>query len=106
MSWLGLEAIQSLAVRVCEDFAKRCPVEYLSTESKEHVARRLHAALGTVESNIVTFLARNPYPGLVKKAVCANKVKWGLIERGYPKDLVSEVTQKVVLGLFRPAKKA
>ena len=106
MSWLGLEAIQSLAARICEDFARHCPSEVLSSESKERVARKLHAALGSVDSNIVAFLARNPYPGLVKKAVCANKVKWGLIERGYPKDVVSEVTQKVVLGLFRPAKKS
>ena len=105
MSWLGLEAIQSLAARVSADFAKQCPVEVLSSESKERVAKKLHAALGTVDSNILTFLATNPYPGLVKKAVCANKVKWGLIERGYPKDVVSEVTQKVVLGLFRPPKK-
>ena len=106
MSWLGLEAIRSLAARICEDFSKHCPAEVLSSESKERVARKLNAALGSVDSNLVAFLVKNPYPGLVKKAVCANKVKWGLIERGYPKDVVSEVTRKVVLGLFRRAKKS
>lgn len=106
MSWLGLEAMQSLAARICEDFSKRCPVELLSSEPAGRDAKKLHAALSTVDSNIVVFLARNPSPGLVKKAVCANRVKWGLKERGYPQDVVSEVTRKVVLGLFRSAKKS
>lgn len=106
MSWLGLEAIQTLAARICEDFSQHCPAELLSSGPSERVAKKLHAALSTVDSNIVIFLARNPTPGLVKKAVCANKVKWGLIDRGYANDVVSEVTRKVVLGLIRPAKKS
>ena len=105
MSWLGFEGIQSLATRIRDDFARHRPAETLSSESKERITKKFHAALSSVDSNIVVFLARNPTPGLVKKAVCANKVKWGLIERGYPKDVVSGVTQKVVLGLVRPAQK-
>ena len=76
------------------DFARHRPAETLSFESKERIAKKLHAALSSVDSNIVVFLARNPTPGLVKKAVCANKVKWGLIERGYSKDVVAQEETK------------
>ena len=106
MSWLSLAAIRSLAALICDDFAKHCPAELLSTESKERIAKKLGVALRSVDANIVEFLARNPAPGLVKKAVCANRVKWGLKERGYPKGVASEVTQKVVLALFKHSRKS
>ena len=105
MSWLGLEEIRSLAARICEDFAWHCPAEVLSSAPAQGVAKRLQEALSSVDANIMDFLAGNRTPGLVMKAVCANKVKWELIERGYAEAVVSKVTQKVVLGLVRPAQK-
>ena len=106
MSWLGLEAVNVLAERICEDFAKRCPAELLLADTNARAEKKVHAALATVDSNIVTFLASNDRPGLIRKAVCANKVKWGLIERGYPNEVASTVTQKVVLGLSLTSKKS
>ena len=106
MSLLGLDAIGSLSARICNDFAIHCPAEILSTESKDRISNKLRTALRSVNSNIAMFLAQNPVPGIVKKAVCANRVKWGLKERGYPKEVASEVAQKVVLALFKHGEKS
>ena len=68
----------------------------------------LAAALLSVDQNIGGYLAVQPGPGVIKKAKCANEVKWGLKNLGFSEDLVQSVTEKVIFGLSRApsAKKA
>ncbi len=100
MSWLGLEAVSALAEEICEDFSRRCPAELLEAGSGPS-QKKYQTALESTDRAIRAFLLKSPAPGLVKKAVCANKVRWGLTERGYAKDVAAQVTERVVLGLTR-----
>src|SRR5690348_8420549 len=102
MSWLKLEAVSALAEAICEEFSERCPAELLAAGDGGS-QKKYQAALESTDRAIRAFLASAPAPGLVKKAVCANKVRWGLIERGYAKSVATQVTERVVLGLTRIA---
>ncbi len=44
-------------------------------------------------------LAQEHHVGMVGKAYVANKVQWGLIERGYGKDFVESVTTSLVVSM-------
>ncbi len=100
MFWSGLKELNELSKKICEDFASSYPAS-LQGESKPHAKKQLAAALVSVDHHIGRFLAANPRPGVFKKAKCANEVKWGLKDKGFQKELVDAVTQKVVLGLAR-----
>ncbi len=100
MSWFGLEEINEFAKKVCDDFAKSFPSSLQSVD-KPHARKQLAAALVGVDINIGRFLASHRRPGVIKKAKCANEVKWGLKDRGFQADLIDVVTQKVIHGLSR-----
>lgn len=102
MSWPGLKELDELAKRICEDFASRFPPSMRGND-KPHARKQLAAALLSVEQNIGAYLAANPGPGVIKKAKCANEVKWGLKDKGFDEELVEAVTSKVMYGLSRTA---
>lgn len=100
MSWFGLKEINEFAKKICDDFAKTFPPS-MQSEDKPYSRKQLAAALVGVDLSIGRFLASHRRPGVIKKAKCANEVKWGLKDRGFQQDLIDVVTQKVIHGLSR-----
>ena len=100
MSWPGLKELDELAKRICEDFAAKFPPS-MQDDDKPQARKQLAVALLSVDQNIGGFLAAQPKPGVIKKAKCANEVKWGLKNLGFGEHLIAMVTDKVIYGLSR-----
>lgn len=104
----GLDKINALSKKICEDFVAAFPPEVqqeMQGKSSSRANRRLLSALDGVDRKITGFLAAKPRIGVFRKAKCANDVKWGLREKGYRDEIVDTVVRKVVFGLSGKAPK-
>jgi len=94
----GLEKLNELSKKICEEFVTRFPPQ-MQDEKDARSNKKLLSALNGVDNNIAGFLATKPRVGIFRKAKCANDVKWGLREKGYRDEIVDTVVRKVVFGL-------
>lgn len=100
----GLEKLNELSNKICEEFAASFPPE-TQAENNPRTNKKLISALSGVDNKISSFLATKPRIGIFRKAKCANDVKWSLREKGYRDEIVDTVVRKVVFGLSGKARK-
>lgn len=100
----GLEKLNELSKKICEEFAASFPPD-TPAENDARANKKLISALSGVDNKVSSFLATKPRIGIFRKAKCANDVKWGLREKGYRDEIVDTVVRKVVFGLSGKAPK-
>ena len=89
---LKSKEIDRFARSMVEQFARAVPLEKVGKH--ETVARAAHIVLGHAQG-----FKRQHSLGFFGKARLANKLMWGLIERGYPKSVGDELANQLAIHL-------
>jgi len=86
--------VDEFADSLVADLVKRLPPSGLSMPAKKAV-ERLRKTHDVVFRRIETF-ARAQTLGIYRKARLGNRVKWALVDAGYPSDFVETLTIELV----------
>jgi hypothetical protein len=107
LEWFNGKAVDEFADSIVADLVKRIPPSGVDAPAKK-AAERLRKTHDAVFGRIEKF-ARAQYLNIYKKARLGNRLKWALLDAGYPADFVDTLTLElltVVTLVSREPKKA
>jgi len=107
LEWFNGKAVDEFAESIVADLVKRCPPSGVDARPKK-AAERLRKTHDSIFGRIEKF-ARTQNLNVYKKARLGNRLKWALLEVGYPGDFVDTLTLElltVVTLVSREPKKA
>jgi len=94
LDWFKSKEVDDFADSIVVDLVKRLPPSAVGVPAKKAAdkLRRTHDAIfARVES-----FARSQSLNIYKKARLGNRIKWALVEAGYPSDFVDTLTLELV----------
>ena len=89
--WFNTKDVNALADRLAEDFVRKIPPTSLEGSSS---SKKLSKSYGQVMRQAHAFVQTHSM-NLYKKAHMANRFKWALLQAGYPKWFVDEMTYEL-----------
>ena len=92
--WFNCEEADAFADSIVADLVKRFPPSGVGVPAKK-AADRLRKTHDAIFSRIENF-ARSQKLNIYKKAHLGNRIKWALMEAGYPSDFVDTLTLELI----------
>jgi hypothetical protein len=87
--WFDTKPVDALADRLVKELAEELPPSSVAVQGTKAKASR-RKVLESVFRQVRNFAAKNPL-NVFKKARLANRIKWALLEGGYPNEFVDEI---------------
>lgn len=100
-SYFNLAAEKALARTLAEQLAKSLPPNAIEERRTVLSVNKLTRLLEQTYATAQTHQSHHQM-GVLKRAVLANRLKWELLDRGYPKDFVEIAIEGLVVQLSKP----
>ena len=94
LDWFKSKEVDEFADSIVADLIKRLPPSGVDAPAKK-AAERLRKTHDAIFGRIENF-ARTQNLNIYKKARLGNRLKWALVEVGYPSDFVDTLTLELV----------
>ncbi|HMH19295.1 MAG TPA: hypothetical protein VK572_14235 [Burkholderiales bacterium] len=94
LDWFKSKEVDEFADSIVADLVRRLPPSGVGVPAKK-AADRLRKTHDAIFARIESF-ARSQSLNIYKKARLGNRIKWALMEAGYPSDFVDTLTLELV----------
>jgi hypothetical protein len=104
LNWFDTSKVDELAGWIVTEVQKRYPVSGVA-KSRSKATERFIKVHDSIFNRVDTF-ARTHRLNIFKKARLGNRVRWGLLESGYPAAFAESLSQELVtvVALIKPVK--
>ncbi len=101
---VSAKQVDEFAKTLAQELAKQCPPDPERGAGRPNVTpRRLVSMLEQICGKALSFREQHNL-GVYKKARLGNTFRWELIELGYARDFIDDVTQRLVVHISRRQK--
>jgi hypothetical protein len=94
LEWFNCKAVDEFADSILADLVKRVPPSGIDAPAKK-AAERLRKTHDAIFGRIEAF-ARTHDLNIYKKSHLGNRLKWALLDAGYPSDFVDTLTLELL----------